>query len=108
MEFGYKYFQKAGRAREVVLDLLEDVFMTNKEQKQILDKVCKAIKQKKLIKFFYESKKTKRKDWRTIEPYLVGMYKSNKSFFVSGWFLPSKEQIIERQEKNTKITLSAI
>jgi hypothetical protein len=99
----YNSFFGRWENKKVDLNLLEYLFMHfSKEQEQTINVLCKAVREKKLIKFFYKSKKTQKKEWRTIEPYLVGMYRSNQGFFVSGWFLPSKQQLAEGHEPEHK------
>ena len=68
-----------------------------KEQADIIKLLCKAITEKKLIKFYYENTTREHKDWRTIEPYLLGIRKHNNKVFLTGWFLPSKKQAADNQ-----------
>ncbi len=72
--------------------------MLSKSYSILVTKLCKAIHEKRLIKFFYENTTRNHKDWRTIEPYLIGIRKENGNIFLTGWFLPTKEQL-EKGEK---------
>jgi hypothetical protein len=55
------------------------------EMKEIL---CKAIKERRLIQFYYESEKSKKKEWRMVQPYIVGI-KENGNVFLAA--LPVSE-----------------
>ena len=68
-----------------------------KEQADIIKLLCKAITEKKLVKFYYENTGREHKDWRIIEPYLLGIRKHNDKVFLTGWFLPSKKQTARNQ-----------
>ena len=41
------------------------------QYKELLKLLCKAILQRKLLKIYYESESSGRKDWRTIRPYMI-------------------------------------
>ena len=41
------------------------------KQKALIKKLCDLIKQRRLISFYYESKSSGKKEWRTIEPYII-------------------------------------
>jgi hypothetical protein len=60
------------------------------EQKseELKDILCKAIKEQGLVKFYYESDKSKRKEWRIVEPYILGI-KENGNIFLAA--LPTEE-----------------
>jgi len=52
--------------------------------------LCEAIRDQRLIEFYYESKKSGKKEWRTVEPYIVGIYDKGKgNAFLAG--LPISE-----------------
>ena len=65
--------------------------MTSHEQ-LLIASICPAIQAKNLIRFWYENSTAQIKEWRTVEPYLIGMY-ANRSIQLSGWLLPTPEQI---------------
>lgn len=44
---------------------------TCKQYEALIQLLCKAIKNRNLLKFYYESEASKRKEWRTIKPYMV-------------------------------------
>jgi len=43
------------------------------EAEDIIDVICKAIKQGRFVKFYYESDSSQKKEWRTVIPYIVGI-----------------------------------
>ena len=45
--------------------------MISHQFREIIKLLCKIIKQKNLIKFYYESGTSGRKGWRTIRPYML-------------------------------------
>ena len=47
--------------------------MTHKTQIDTIKLLCEIIDQRKLISFYYESKTSNKKEWRTVEPYIVGI-----------------------------------
>ena len=61
------------------------------EEKTILGILCTAIKEKKLIKFWYQdaSDKNNKPQWRTVEPHLIGLRKnkdlSKQTVQLSSW-----------------------
>ena len=65
--------------------------MTPHEQ-LLIASICPAIQAKNIIRFWYENSTAQVKEWRIVEPYLIGMY-ANRSIQLSGWLLPSPEQI---------------
>jgi predicted DNA-binding transcriptional regulator YafY len=62
------------------------------KQGEIITTLCKAIKEKKVIKFYYDDKYSSFKDWRIVEPYLIGNHKSTGNSTLVGWFLSTTEQ----------------
>jgi hypothetical protein len=44
-----------------------------KKKKEVTEILCDAIKRRKLIRFYYESASSGTKDWRTVEPYIIGI-----------------------------------
>ena len=75
-------------------------------EKKIIDLLCPAIKEKKLIKFWYADKTEDKIGWRTIEPHQIGKLKKEKSkdesIILTGWFLPTDEQIWKGWDENWK------
>ena len=62
----------------------------NTQRENIIDVLCNAIDKRRLIKFYYESNSSKKKEWRIIEPYIVGVKdKGAGNVFVTG--LPKAE-----------------
>ena len=62
------------------------------KQQEIKSILCKAIQQKKLVKFFYDDKYSDISDWRVVEPHLVGDHKSTGNTTLVAWFLPTTSQ----------------
>src|SRR4051812_14038241 len=60
-------------------------------EQETLVNICRAIKARKVIKILYENLSAGTKDWRTVEPYLVGT-PPRKNMQLSAWSLPSLEQ----------------
>ena len=69
--------------------------MTPHEQ-QIIDTLCLAIQGKNVVRFWYENV-SGRKEWRIVEPYLVGAF-PQKHIQLSAWLLPTPEQILAGQQ----------
>jgi hypothetical protein len=84
----------------------------DKKYKILIEVLCNAIKNRNLLKFYYESDSSKRKDWRIIKPYMIWPNSNNnlslagepldfrvnkKGEIVSGQYLLS--QLLERFEK---------
>ncbi|SRR5258708_1625729 len=65
--------------------------MTATEQ-ALSQKLCPAVKEKNLIKFWYEDDDSTKNDWRTVEPHLIGIHKSTGNALLTAWFLPDSEQ----------------
>lgn len=55
--------------------------------------LCKAIQQKKLVKFFYSDKYSDFADWRIVEPYLIGEHKTTGNTTLVAWFLATETQV---------------
>jgi predicted DNA-binding transcriptional regulator YafY len=62
------------------------------KQQEIITTLCKAIKEKKVIRFYYDDKYSDFKDWRLVEPHLIGVHKSTGNTILVGWFLSTSEQ----------------
>jgi hypothetical protein len=45
----------------------------NKKREDIVRLLCDAINQRRLVRFYYESTSSGKKDWRIVEPYIVGI-----------------------------------
>lgn len=76
-------------------------------EKRIIDLLCPAIKEKRMIKFWYADKTEDKIGWRTIEPHQIGKLKPKKpggseSIILTGWFLPTDEQIYKGWDENWK------
>src|SRR5205085_8898714 len=68
-------------------------------EKRVIKIIWEAIKNRRLIKFYYESVSNDNKDFRVIEPYIVGIYKTgNKNLYLSG--LPYED--FEKKLKRTQ------
>lgn len=59
---------------------------------EILNSLCTAIKEKRLVKFYYDDKYSDFTDWRTVEPHLIGNHKSTGNTTLVAWFLPTQQQ----------------
>lgn len=64
--------------------------MTPHEQ-SLIDAICPAIKSKKRIRFWYLNATSGVRDWRTVEPYLIGC-PPRKHVQLSAWYIPTTEQ----------------
>lgn len=73
--------------------------MTEYERK-LIQQLCPIIKNKQLIRFWYNDKTTDFEGWRLIEPHLIGQtsYK-HANIWIVGWFLPTTEQMFEHEAK---------
>ena len=61
-------------------------------EKELMDLICNAIKNHRLIYFYYESK-TSGNYYRKMEPYLVGRRKDGgKNLFFTGYVYPGNEK----------------
>lgn len=71
--------------------------MTPHEEK--LKKVlCEAIKNRQLIRFYYESESSGKKEWRTVEPYIIGIKHTGNVFLAA---LAIEERIKPIEERIT-------
>lgn len=77
-----------------VLLLLTTSFIPKRHlsKQDILNTLCTAISEKKLVKFYYDDKYSDFTDWRTVEPHLVGDHKSTGNTTLVAWFLPTQQQ----------------
>lgn len=68
-------------------------------ERQLIQRLCPAIKSKHLIRFWYLDKTTKFEGWRLVEPHLIGQtnYK-HENIWLVGWFLPTTEQMLQGHE----------
>ena len=81
--------------------------MTSTEQR-IVDTIAKAIEQKKMITFTYESQsgnKVSKKKVVNVEPYLIGEHKKTKNIMLSAFFLPTTEQYFAGEFEDWKLYL---
>lgn len=52
------------------------------------------IKNRQLIKFWYEDTNSYHNDWRIVEPHLIGQHKYKAAnIMLVAWFIPTQEQI---------------
>lgn len=74
--------------------------MTAQEQ-ELVNIISHAIESKSLIRFWYENTTTAHKDWRVVEPYVIGKF--NKKFLqLSAWSVPTMEQFYNGQKESWK------
>lgn len=75
-------------------------------ERNLIDLLCPAIKDKRLIKFWYNDKTDDKIGWRKIEPHQIGKLKPEKSkdqsIILTGWFLPDETQIWNGWDENWK------
>jgi predicted DNA-binding transcriptional regulator YafY len=69
------------------------------EEKQLIDIICPAIQAKKLIRFWYLNATSGLRDWRTVEPHIIGQI-PRKHIQLSAWFIPTTEQGMVGQKEN--------
>ncbi|MEJ0054448.1 MAG: WYL domain-containing protein [Bacteroidota bacterium] len=72
--------------------------MTPQEQ-QLIDVICPAIQNKQLIRFWYLNATNGLRDWRTVEPHIIGQI-PRKHIQLSAWFIPTPEQAMVGQKEN--------
>lgn len=81
---------------ELVNDLLRKKYNLNNEQLKKINRIAQAIKQNKLINFFYishkDDKKWEFKGYRKVEPYFIGRYIDKETLSLTGYFYPTEEQ----------------
>ncbi len=58
----------------------------------ILETLKEAVINKTIIKFYYEDSNGKFKDYRTVDPYLIGTLKVSNELTLKAWFVPSVKQ----------------
>jgi hypothetical protein len=74
--------------------------VTSHEQ-ELITIISQAIESKNLIRFWYENTTTAHKDWRVVEPYLIGKF--NRKFLqLSAWAVPTMEQLFNGQKESWK------
>jgi hypothetical protein len=72
----------------------------NNDMKEVIEIIWEAIKNSRLIKFYYESISNNNKDFRIIEPYIVGKYTTgNKNIYLSGLPYDDFEKKIKRTQQ---------
>ena len=69
-------------------------FIPQRELKRqdIVNTLCAAITERKLVKFYYDDKYSEYSDWRVVEPHLIGDHKSTGNKTLVGWFIPTQQQ----------------
>lgn len=45
--------------------------------------LCKSIQERKLLRFYYESESSGKKEWRIVQPYIVGIKESGNKFLAA-------------------------
>ena len=73
-------------------------------QQDIVDQVCNAIKQKRVIKFYYRNKFKKSEDWRIVDPYMLAKNQKGNTF-VTGYFTPTQDQLKGGKKPEQKLYL---
>ncbi|MBK5277233.1 MAG: WYL domain-containing protein [Bacteroidia bacterium] len=68
-------------------------------EKDNISIISQAIESKSLIRFWYENTTTSHKDWRVVEPYLIGKF-SRKHLQLSAWRIPTTEQLYNGQKES--------
>jgi predicted DNA-binding transcriptional regulator YafY len=70
-------------------------------EQEVITIISQAIESKNLIRFWYENTTTSHKDWRVVEPYLIGKF--NRKFLqLSAWSVPTMEQLYNAQKESWK------
>ncbi|MGN6615948.1 MAG: NUDIX domain-containing protein [Ilyomonas sp.] len=97
--------EKINPAQSALIDdLLQKVHGLNNKQIDKVKQLGNIIRSAKLIRFYYESKRSEGKefkDYREVEPYLIGKYikDRNKALSMSGYFWPTKKQEADKEQK---------
>jgi len=73
--------------------VIKDLQIRNQNEKKLYDLMCKAIIERRMISFYYESKGGKYH--RKVEPYLMAI-KENGNIYVTGYEYASKERTREK------------
>ncbi len=96
--------------KNIFKDPFKDMFKEPKEpkikemhsvtlyEKNVAEILYPAIKAKRLVKFYYIDKTKDYEDWRIVEPHLIGELKTTGNIILSGWYLPTQQQIIQYGE----------
>lgn len=64
-------------------------------EKDLIKGLTPVIKNRQLIKFWYEDTDADYDDWRIVEPHLIGQHKyKSANIMLVAWFLPTEEQIM--------------
>jgi hypothetical protein len=74
--------------------------VTSHEQ-EVITIISQAIESKNLIRFWYENTTTAHKDWRVVEPYIIGRF-PRKFLQLSAWSVPTMEQLYNGQKESWK------
>jgi Fic family protein len=101
---GFLVKQKKGRdnfyINQPLFDLLSDktpVYKTMKQKNEDVQAIlCDAIRERRLVKFYYESDSSGKKEWRTVEPYIIGI-KHTGNVFLAGLPVIEKSKPIEKR-----------
>ncbi len=65
----------------------------NTQNQDVLNKLCLAINNKNLVRFYYKDKYSDNEDWRIVEPHLVGNHNSTGNIILVGWSIPTSNQL---------------
>lgn len=72
-------------------------------ERTIIRQLTPIIQNKQLIRFWYQDKTTDFEGWRLIEPHSIGQLSAKTAnIILTGWFLPSPEQILRGHEEDWK------
>lgn len=70
---------------------------------ELIRQLTPIIKNKQLIKFWYEDIDRYYNDWRIVEPHLIGQHKYKAAnIMLVAWFLPTQEQIMYDHREDWK------
>jgi hypothetical protein len=73
------------------MPILLKIFSMNKHQTKFVKIICQAIQERKIVKFYYESKSGNYE--RKVEPYILAVKDKGKgNIFFTGYAYPSRER----------------
>ena len=97
--FEWKQLLEEKYRLSVVILGINIIKMIAKHRQEIVEKITKAITQKKIVEFTYIAKDVE--TVRKVEPYLLGVNKKG-SLFVSGYFTATQEQLEKKMKSGHK------
>jgi hypothetical protein len=63
-------------------------------ERGLIEKLTPVIKDKQLVRFWYNDATSDFEGWRLVEPHLIGQTKyKTANILLLGWFLPTQEQL---------------